>query len=98
MRTEKKKSKSLTKNILLTVEEEKKRLKTDLFKTEVYLDKKSINTTRSPAKKISYLPDIKIKEVKCDILPNFDYAYSKDNMMKYMSAFTKVKPRLKFKK
>jgi hypothetical protein len=69
-----------------------------LFKTEVDLNQNIFKSSPKADKKIYHLPEIKIKEVKSEILPNIHPAYSKDNILQYLSAYMKVKPPFKFKK
>lgn len=73
-------------------------MKKELFKTEVYLKPLKTQKLKSHIHKITFLPEIKIKEIKSEILPKIDYTYSKDKILKYMNALTNVKQPFKFKK
>jgi hypothetical protein len=79
-------------------EEVNQKMRRELFKTEVYLNPTKTHAIKTHIHKISFLPEIKIKEMKSEILPKINLAYSKDKIMKYMAAFMNNKPAFKFKK
>jgi len=79
-------------------EGEIKKSKRDLFKTEVLIKPINTHSNQSRSKKISFLPDIKIKFIKSDVIPQLNYPYSKEKIAEYNNIFGNIKPPFKFKK